>query len=445
MYGKIASTAFGLLAVANARPAPQVTPAFTDVVHSVTPSASIATTTTAAVTPAFTDVVHSVTPSSSSSALTVGGTSVPATFTSFPTGGVYSGNSSHAAKFPLPNGFPNIAKGSPQLTTLEQQAHGELSNGAAPTNLHPDTVNSLAFIAFNELFEVSFFTQLVDKIVKSAPGFTSKDIPADRDTVLADLKVIVAQEELHALNALGAFNANTGKTVAPCTYKFPVKTFSEAIALASKFTDVVLGTLPDIQTVAAENMDIGLVRAVGSVVGQEGEQNGFFRSLSGKVPSELPFLTASARNFAYNAILQNFVEHCPSETIDLLEMPAAGTPLNETGVLNVLTTKLGLEDVTAAFSIQTVDTANTEAYYKSKKGSQLYITYINQQNTPISYKISDLSFSAGAIHFKAPFKGKTDFLNGLTIAAVTNKDESMSDVDTVASDMIFGPGLIEVN
>jgi hypothetical protein len=41
--------------------------------------------------------------------------------------------------------------------------------------------------------------------------------------------------------------------------------------LASTITDVVLGTLQDIETKLAMNGDFGLVRPVVSVIGQEGE------------------------------------------------------------------------------------------------------------------------------------------------------------------------------
>ena len=94
--------------------------------------------------------------------------------------------------------------------------------------------------------------------------------------VLSILNIVLAQEELHELNANGAFKLFTNQTIKPCEYIFPVATFNDSIALASTFTDVVLGTLPDIQTVFADNQDNGLIRGVGSVIGQEGEQNGVY-------------------------------------------------------------------------------------------------------------------------------------------------------------------------
>jgi len=259
---------------------------------------------------------------------------------------------------------------------------------------------------------------------------------------------VLAQEELHAINAIGVVKANTGETFKPCKYEFPVDTFDDAIALASKFTDVVLSTLPDIQQLVAADGDIPVVGIVGSVIGQEGEQNGFYRNILGKHPSQLPFLTGGARNFAFNAILQNFVVpgSCPS--LGLIETPKAGIPLNETGVLNVLTDNLKLKDVEAEFSVQTIVPSNTHTYYAStNQGSKMnFVTYVNQKNVPVSVPIkqSSIRFEDNTIVFKASFPGETKDLNGLTIVAVTASNDFATPED-VASATEFGPGLIEID
>ena len=70
--------------------------------------------------------------------------------------------------------------------------------------------------------------------------------------------------------------------------------------------------------VAGQNGDAGNIRGFTASLGQEGEQNGFYRDLLGKLPSALPFLTASLRDFAFSALNQNFViegvspRHSPS-------------------------------------------------------------------------------------------------------------------------------------
>ena len=358
--------------------------------------------------------------------------------TSNGTSTVSSSSKASDFKFPLSNGFPNIKNPSAQLSEIEKQAGGTLPNGSPPPTVSGDTEVSLGFIAFNELFEVAFFTELIQNITSNASGY---DHISNREEVLRTLKVVLAQEELHELNANGAFNKFTGKTVEPCEYKFPVDNFLDAISLASKFTDVVLSTLPDIQTVFAENNDNGLIRGVGSVIGQEGEQNGFYRSILGKVAPQLPFLTAGARDFAFNAILQNFVvpDSCPS--LGLLEQPAQGTGLTEFGVLNVLTQDLSLEDVEAKFSLSTVNPAHAQSLFQR---SGMYVTYINQQNVPVSVPVENQKFENNSITFTALFPGKTNDLNGLTIAAVTNTN-ALTDPDMVAEATLFGPGLIEIN
>lgn len=265
--------------------------------------------------------------------------------------------------------------------------------------------------------------------------------------MLANLKVIRAQEELHTLNAQGAVFANINTKVEPCTYNFPVSTFEEAITLASTFTDIVLGTLPDIQTVVATVGDVKVVRGVGASLGEEGEQNGYYRSILGKTPAQLPFLTGGARNFAYNAILQSFIVECPVSTIQLLENPAGGIGLNRTGKLTPPTNLDIKADTMAEFSLETTQSSETRQFYVNNKqelSSSAFVTYINQQNLPLSVPIESVEFDNNAIKIKASFPGKSAFLNGLTIAAVTD-GSNFTSVQDVASATLFGPGVIEIN
>jgi len=349
-------------------------------------------------------------------------------------------------EFPLDNGFPNITNPSQALTDIEEAAHGTLPNGSAPPPPQPDSLNSLAFIAFNELFEVAFFTELIYNITNNIDGFN--DVP-NRDQVLAILKVVQAQEELHELNANGAFTKFTGNTITPCEYVFPVDSFESAIGLASTFTDVVLGTLPDIQTIFGLNGDNGLIRGVGSVIGEEGEQNGFYRGLLGKTPNALPFLTGSAVDFAFNAINQGFVVpgSCDA-SLDLLEHPSSGTGLVEFGVLTLVTNP---DDITSAqdsvieFSFEVESSSGHSGHHSYASHETLYLTYINQQNVPLVFPLEDVKFEGGVVDFKASFPGQSQEMNGLTIAAVTSTDGPFATPDDVAAVTVFGPALIEVN
>ncbi len=114
--------------------------------------------------------------------------------------------------------------------------------------------------------------------------------------------------------------ANNAFAPSPCTYKFPTVGVKDAIALAETFTSLVLGTLQDASQGLAKNGDNGPVRAVASVIGQEGEQNGFYRNLLGLKPSQKPFLTTSIAPFAFSA-LQQFIVECPYSLDNIGNIP----------------------------------------------------------------------------------------------------------------------------
>jgi len=346
---------------------------------------------------------------------------------------------------PLGNGFPTIAKGSEQLKDIEIQAHGSLSNAPPPPKSpQPDSLTSIRLIAFNELSEVAFFTELLHNITNRVEGYEINHQGA-HDFIVDALTAVQAQEELHALNANNALAAFTPSVILPCQYNFPVSTFEEAINLASTFTDVVLGTLQDVQTTFGADGDVGLIRGVGSVIGQEGEQNGFYRQLLGKTPSALPFLTTSTREFAFSA-LQGFVVKgsCPNlSDIDLQIFDA----------LNVVTPadKIvpGIEQLTFSFEPKNPQPSWNADY------SGLSLVYINQQNLPVVEKISGATTSktqdgTTIVTFNAPFPFDNDshgalFGNGLTLAAVTNSTGPFASANAVAQHTVFGPGLIEIN
>lgn len=384
------------------------------------------------------------------------------------------GGSDSVFKFPLANGFPNIANPSDQLNQIQQDARGTLPkaapNAPTPATPQPDSLTSLGFIAFNELFEVAFFTELFNNVTTGASGFREGDLLGqDKAKILSILKIVIAQEELHELNANGAFQKFTGQMIQPCQYNFPVSNFNQSISLASTFTDVVLGTLPDIQTLFANANDNALIRGVGSVIGQEGEQNGFYRDILGKNPSALPFLTASARDFAFSAIVQNFVVpgSC-SSSLDILQrggltifdlltvVNPPTTPMNQKVMfrLKTFSQKMEISGEAGAGFVSSHENSTTAPHQQQ---DNLFLTYINQLNAPISVLIEDAKkiddnhnndsddhSSSSTIQFSANFPGADNLMNGLTIAAVT-KGKDFVDVGAVANNTLFGPGLIEIN
>jgi len=361
------------------------------------------------------------------------------------------------ANNPLGNSFPNPS--ADQLIAIEKQAHGSLPNGGPPATITEDTKTSLRLIAFNELMEVAFFTELLSNITNNVDGYHIHNRETERYIIKA-LTAIQAQEELHLLNANGALGHFNAGPIQPCQYNFPVTNLADAIGLASTFTDVVLGTLQDVQTLFGIGMSIlpfppptpqsltslslsdgdnGLIRGVASVIGQEGEQNGFFRNILSKLPSALPFLTTSTREFAFSALNQNFVipNSCPNS--NTIALPIFSP-------LTVLTSPKDLSSSTTSVNFQfTLPSSGAKSTWKSD-WSGLSLVYINQQNKPVVETLTNAVVSGETVTFTAafPFDGFT-FGNGLTIAVVADATADLTSADAVAKATVFGPGLIEVN
>jgi len=242
-------------------------------------------------------------------------------------------------------------------------------------------------------------------------------------------------KKLHVLNANDALNHFNQSIIQACDYTFPVEDFQSAIALAGLFTDLVMGTLQDVQQIFAQVNASGLVRGVGSVIGQEGEQEGLYRLLQGKLPSSAPFLTTSTRDFAFTA-LQSFIVpgSCDISEIDLKVF----------GGLTVVNAQdLTAQNGTAIFSVDP---------RQGPIDSSSLVVYISGQNSPAVVPISDLSTFNGITTFSAdfPFEGGAGgiglFNDGLTIAAVVpGNSTALTTADLVADVTIFGPGLIEIN
>lgn len=343
-----------------------------------------------------------------------------------------TGASAAFTGYPLANGFPNVAAGSKALTDINVQAHGSLSNAPPPATLNnaADDIISFEAIALEELMEVAFFTELLFNVTSNVPGYQFQD-HVFRQEVIDNLEIIIAQEELHVLNAENALNKfNGGKTIAPCTYNFPVEDFETAIFVATLFTDVVLGTLPDIQTHFATANDPGFIRGVGSVLAQEGGQMGWFRSILGKNPSANPFLTAATREIAANALAQNFIVSCPASD---------SVPLATFGKLAVSTQQPGPKDQTLTFSFS--------AAGKYKQGDSVSLVYINQQNLPIVEPLQNIKVNGDIVTFEGQFPFTANLMFGLSIALVVPGDAAslgkLAIADLVPK-ALYGPALIEV-
>jgi hypothetical protein len=360
---------------------------------------------------------------------------------------------------PLGNSFPDTSPD--QLKNIQVQAHGSLSNGKPPPKVDPDTLTSLRFVAFNELFEVAFFTSLINNITNVVDGYQVWD-PEARSSLIEVFTAIQAQEELHALNANKALKNFGADPIKPCKYEFPVLHLEEAIAVAKTFTDLVMGTLQDVAQNMAINGDAGFIRGVLASLGQEGEQNGFFRTLQGRIPSALPFLTTSTRDISFSALnhffivpgswyvlsnLKTFVKRYTNsldspnaDTISLNIFPQLAVSTQDTLDLrnNPRSRNLG-------FSFDIPEGGLKQEWKVDLSG--LKLTYINMQNVPLAMDLLDVSVDGNKVSFNVlfPFDQGT-FGNSLTIALIVSADANFTTAVTVTkASTVIGPALIQVN
>jgi hypothetical protein len=233
--------------------------------------------------------------------------------------------------------------------------------------------------------------------------------------------------------------------ILPCQYAFPTTNFEDAIDLANTFTDVVLGTLQDVVNIFANEGNANFARSVASVIGQEGEQNGFYRILQEKVPCAQPFLTTSIRDFAFTA-LQGFVVPGSCPNLNLIDLKIFGT-------LNLNTKNpISANDQNLQFSFD-VDSLNDSKGLNNTSGitanynwaSQARLVYINGQNVPIVEPLQNVQISGSTVTFEAAFPFTEDLLYGLTIAAVTVGPTTFATAQDVANAAVFAPALIEID
>jgi hypothetical protein len=224
----------------------------------------------------------------------------------------------------------------------------------------------------------------------------------------------------------------------PCKYQFPTSNIYEAIALAERFTDLVLGTLQDAAQTLARNGDPGPVRGITSSLGQEGQQEGFYRILLSKKPSEKPFLTTNVAAFAFSAIQQFIVPgSCPFplSNIKLPIFPPV-TVLSGLGGINV-----EARDQHLAFRVDLTGVSAADSHIGR---SDLWITYFSGQLLPISSPIVNVKWNGRIATFEAEFPFSANEMVGLSVASLTTKSKFASPGEVVAA-TLAAPGLIQVD
>ncbi|TAQ89064.1 hypothetical protein B7494_g2645 [Chlorociboria aeruginascens] len=319
--------------------------------------------------------------------------------------------------FPLANGFPNL--NATELAAVETRAGGTLPNMALPSTLKAGGVQTLQLITANELFETAFFTELLSNITTNVTGYVATPLLT---TIITS---IIAQEELHALAANAALSSANATTIEPCQYDFPVSSLDEAIAMADLFTSVVLGVLPIAQSQFSTDggEEANLVPLIGSIIGQEGEQNGAYRYLQNKVPSASPFLTGGGPKFTYTILSQFFVPNsCPN--------------INVIGIN-------AFPSLTLENTAQAKNTTNTYSVEGHISASNTSIVYISGQNYPVTVSIRNVTYKAGNSYFSAEFPFDAGFSRGLNLAAlVSGSSPQFNSTAEVSAATLYGPSAV---
>lgn len=222
-----------------------------------------------------------------------------------------------------------------------------------------------------------------------------------------------------------------------CEYQFPVNTFQDAISLAETFTAVVLGALQDANALFTGDGAADPVRLISSVIGQEGEQNGYYRLLLSRIPPESPFLTTVPGAFAFSA-LQMFVDSCPFP-LSNINLPIFPPLMTNGGAVALL------EPNDQMLSFQS-DLSNSSAAqpFVGGDGSGLYLTYVTGQQVPFSVNITNVKWQGSTISFEANFPYTEYVMHGFSHGALTTGD-TYANADAIVAGTLAAPAVLQVN
>lgn len=182
------------------------------------------------------------------------------------------------------------------------------------------------------------------------------------------------------------------------------------------------------------------IQVISSVIGQEGEQNGYYRVFAKEVPSESPFLTYVPAAFAWSA-LQMFIvkDSCPF-ALDKIGLPILPPLMTNGGA--VAAVKAQDQDLTFSADVSSMMKGGA-SQYADTDGKGLFVTYTTGQQMPISVPIKDVQWCGGKVDFKANFPYSEHVMSGLTHAALT-MGEGFNTSDAAAEKALAGPGVIQV-
>lgn len=201
---------------------------------------------------------------------------------------------------------------------------------------------------------------------------------------------------------------------------------------------MVLGALQGANVVfARENLTIP-IQLISSVIGQEGEQNGFYRHLIKQVPSESPFLTPVPAAFAFSA-LQLFVVpgSCPFPLANI-NLPILPLLAVNGGPVAAIEPK----DQRLSFSADLTDAKDKKSHVGAD-GSKLWLTYTTGQQKPISVSIANVKWNDDKISFDADFPFEKNVMMGFSHAALTTGKDFAS-ADDIVGAALAAPAIIQV-
>lgn len=89
---------------------------------------------------------------------------------------------------PTTNGFPD--PDAQQLAIINKEADGQISNAPPPSKIANSSATAFQLIAFNELFEVAFFSSLVQNITNNVTGFEAPH--KERKKLINVLNTVIA-------------------------------------------------------------------------------------------------------------------------------------------------------------------------------------------------------------------------------------------------------------
>lgn len=84
------------------------------------------------------------------------------------------------------NGFPKPNE--QQTLAIAKEAGGKLPGGALPSGLGATSITTLQLIAFNEIFEVAYFSSLLNNLTSGVSGYD----PPNKNAVIEVVKAIRA-------------------------------------------------------------------------------------------------------------------------------------------------------------------------------------------------------------------------------------------------------------